>query len=124
MFEWVDETPLGSASIAQIHRATTVHGDDVVLKVVKPGVRELLRRDATLLRLLARGLQLVVPRYMPRRIIDEFTDYTLREVDLHSGDQIYVERRPWIQRNGATIVGMAISATNLALNLIRISRAN
>ena len=49
---------------------------------------------------------------------------TLREVDLHSGDQIYVERRPWIQRNGATIVGMAISATNLALNLIRISRAN
>lgn len=49
---------------------------------------------------------------------------TLREVDLHSGDQIYVERRPWIQRNGATIIGMGISATNLALNLIRISRAN
>jgi polysaccharide export outer membrane protein len=48
---------------------------------------------------------------------------TLREVDLHSGDQIYVERRPWIQRNGATIIGMAISATNLALNLIRIRRA-
>ena len=82
MFVHVDPHPIGSASIAQIHRATTVRGDDVVLKVVKPGVRELLRRDATLLRLLARGLQLVVPRYMPRRIIDEFTDYTLREVDL------------------------------------------
>lgn len=48
---------------------------------------------------------------------------TLREVDLNSGDQIYVEQRPWIQRNGATLVGMAISATNLALNLIRIRRA-
>lgn len=48
---------------------------------------------------------------------------TLREVDLRSGDQIYVERRPWIQRNGATLIGMGISATNLALNLIRIRRA-
>jgi protein involved in polysaccharide export with SLBB domain len=48
---------------------------------------------------------------------------TLRQVDLRSGDQIYVERRPWIQRNGTTLIGMAISATNLALNLIRIQRA-
>jgi ubiquinone biosynthesis protein len=82
MFARVDPRPIGSASIAQIHRAVTVEGDDVVLKVVKPGVRELLQRDATLLRLLARGLQLAIPRYMPRRIIGEFTDYTLREVDL------------------------------------------
>jgi protein involved in polysaccharide export with SLBB domain len=48
---------------------------------------------------------------------------TLREVDLRSGDQIYVERRPWLQRNGATIVSMAIAATNLALNVVRIRRA-
>lgn len=48
---------------------------------------------------------------------------TLRQVDLRSGDQIYIERRPWLQRNGATVIGMAISATNLALNLIRIRRA-
>ncbi|HEX5830972.1 MAG TPA: AarF/UbiB family protein [Gemmatimonadaceae bacterium] len=82
MFVHVDARPIGSASIAQIHRATTVHGDDVVLKVVKPGVPELLRRDARLLRLLAHGLQLVLPRYMPQRIIQEFTEYTLREVDL------------------------------------------
>lgn len=82
MFTWVDEHPLGSASIAQIHRARTVEGDDVVLKVVKPGVRETLKRDAKLLRLLARGLQLVLSRYEPRRIIGEFVDYTLREVDL------------------------------------------
>jgi polysaccharide export outer membrane protein len=48
---------------------------------------------------------------------------TLREVDLHSGDQIYIERRPWLQRNGTTLVSMAISATNLVLNIIRIRRA-
>ena len=42
MFAWVDETPLGSASIAQIHRARTLAGDEVVLKVVKPGVLSLI----------------------------------------------------------------------------------
>lgn len=82
MFSHVDQTPLGSASIAQIHRARTVEGDDVVLKVVKPGVRVTLQRDARLLRLLGAGLQLVLGRYQPRRIIGEFVDYTLREVDL------------------------------------------
>jgi ubiquinone biosynthesis protein len=54
----------------------------VVLKAVKPGVRETLERDARLLRVLGAGLQLVLPRYQPRRIIREFADYTLREVDL------------------------------------------
>ena len=82
MFSWVDSTPLASASIAQIHRARTVEGDEVVLKVVKPGVRELLRRDAKLLGWLGRLLQLVVPHYQPRRIITEFVTYTQREVDL------------------------------------------
>lgn len=82
MFSHVDQTPLGSASIAQIHRARTVEGDDVVLKVVKPGVRVTLQRDARLLRMLGAGLQLVLGRYQPRRIIGEFVDYTLREVDL------------------------------------------
>jgi ubiquinone biosynthesis protein len=82
MFAWVDPVPIGSASIAQIHRATTRQGDAVVIKAVKPGIRETLRRDALLLRVLASGLQLVFPRYQPRRIINEFVQYTLREVDL------------------------------------------
>jgi ubiquinone biosynthesis protein len=82
MFLWVDPTPCGSASIAQAHRATTKEGDPVILKVVKPGVRETLRRDVKLLRILGRALQVVLPRYQPRRIVDEFCHYTLREVDL------------------------------------------
>ena len=82
MFTWIDPMPLGSASIAQIHRARTLDGTDVVLKVVKPGIKETLRRDARLLRALGRLMQLVVPHYQPRRIIDEFVTYTQREVDL------------------------------------------
>lgn len=82
LFLAVDPTPIGSASIAQIHRATTLAGDPVVIKAVKPGIPELLRRDARLLRILGAALQWVFPRYQPRRIIDEFVEYTQREVDL------------------------------------------
>ncbi len=82
MFSWVDPAPLGSASIAQIHRATTRDGAAVILKVVKPGIRETLKRDAKLLRAFGAGLQLLIPRYQPKRVIREFCEYTLREVDL------------------------------------------
>jgi len=82
LFAEVDPEPLGSASIAQSHVARTHSGDRVLLKVVKPGIRELLYRDATLLRTLGRVLQMILPRYQPRRIIEEFCDYTLREVEM------------------------------------------
>lgn len=82
LFLQVDPEPVGCASIAQIHRATTRAGDPVVIKAVKPGIPELLRRDARLLRILAAVLQWVFPRYQPRRIINEFVHYTEREVDL------------------------------------------
>jgi ubiquinone biosynthesis protein len=82
LFATVESRPLGSASIGQIHRATLASGDQVILKMVKPGIRETLRRDVILLRLLGRVLQVFLRRFQPRRIIREFCDYTLREVDL------------------------------------------
>jgi ubiquinone biosynthesis protein len=82
MFSRVDPRPLASASIAQIHRATTREGNEVILKVVKPGIRETLRRDSILLELFGRLLQVFLARYQPRRVIAEFCDYTAREVDL------------------------------------------
>lgn len=78
----IDPVPLGSASIGQTHRATTRDGDPVIVKVVKPGIRETLERDARLLRMLGRILQLLIPQFQPRQLVDEFCDYTLREVDL------------------------------------------
>ena len=81
-FTWVDRTPMASASIAQTHRAITVDGDAVVLKVVKPAIAETLARDAVLLRLFASVLQVGFARYQPKRIINEFVYYTQKEVDL------------------------------------------
>ncbi len=82
MFAWIDPNPLGSASIGQVHRARTVSGDEVVLKIVKPGNREILRRDTFLLNLLGRFLQTFLGRLQPRKVLREFTVYTLRELDL------------------------------------------
>ena len=82
VFAEINPRPLGSASIAQIHRGRTAEGDDVVLKVVKPGIRETLRRDAVLLKILGFFLQLPLARFQPRRMIGEFVEYTFKEVDL------------------------------------------
>ncbi len=82
VFSWIDPAPLGSASIAQIHRARLLSGEEVVIKVVKPGIRETILRDSKLLRFFGAILQFFLGQYQPKRVVDEFCDYTLREVDL------------------------------------------
>lgn len=82
MFLTIDPIPLGSASIGQTHRATTMEGERVILKIVKPGIRKTLERDAMLLRMFGSLAQLFIPRFQPRQVIHEFVAYTLREVDL------------------------------------------
>ncbi len=82
MFTEIDPKPLGSASIGQIHAATTVEGDDVILKVVKPHIYVILKRDARLLGFFGSFLQVFFARYQPKKVLDEFAEYTLKEVDL------------------------------------------
>lgn len=81
-FTQVEEQPLGSASLAQVHRATTRAGQAVVIKVLKPGVRETVLADLVLLRLLGGVLNRLIPHYQPAAIIGEFRVYTARELDL------------------------------------------
>lgn len=82
MYRWIDPIPLGSASLAQTHRARLISNEKVVIKVLKPGVRTLIETDTRLLRFFGRFPQIFLARYQPTRIIDEFSTYTLREVDL------------------------------------------
>ena len=81
LFRSIDPEPLGSASIAQAHRATTQDGDEVVLKVIKPGIRDVITSDLKLLEFFGIFLQWILPRYQPKQIIEEFSAYTRREVD-------------------------------------------
>ncbi|MEM7167578.1 MAG: AarF/UbiB family protein [Planctomycetota bacterium] len=58
-FSDVDEKPLASASIAQVHRATLKDGTKVVLKVQKPGIDRIIDRDMEILALVANALSKV-----------------------------------------------------------------
>ena len=53
LFESIDEQPIGSASLGQVHRARTRSGKDVVVKVQRPGIRETVRDDMATLGQLA-----------------------------------------------------------------------
>lgn len=60
-FAWVDPEPLASASIAQVHAGRLASGEDVVLKVRKPGVQRVIVTDLNFLHLVARVTELVTP---------------------------------------------------------------
>lgn len=49
VFKTIDSVPLGSASIAQVHRAVLKDGSEVVVKVQRPGIKEIMGRDIALL---------------------------------------------------------------------------
>jgi predicted unusual protein kinase regulating ubiquinone biosynthesis (AarF/ABC1/UbiB family) len=49
VFASIDPTPLGRASIAVVHKATTVDGHDVAVKVIRPGVEDIFATDLALM---------------------------------------------------------------------------
>ena len=59
VFASVDETVLGSASIAQVHSAVLASGERVVVKVQRPGIYKIMSRDMVLLKRAARLVKVV-----------------------------------------------------------------
>lgn len=53
LFLQIDEEPLASASIAQVHAATLLDGSAVIIKIVRPNIEQQIRRDVDLLHILA-----------------------------------------------------------------------
>ena len=73
-FAHIDEKPLASASIAQVHVATLHDGREVVLKVQKPDVETVMQTDLGVLYAVVKVLELTVPNFKFARIspiIDE-----------------------------------------------------
>ncbi|MEE0845537.1 MAG: lipopolysaccharide core heptose(II) kinase RfaY [Eggerthellaceae bacterium] len=54
VFDAIDPKPLGSASLAQVHKARLVNGDIVAVKIQRPGVKATMAQDIDIMRIMAR----------------------------------------------------------------------
>ncbi len=70
IFAEIDPKPLASASIAQVHAAKLVTGEDVVIKVQKPGVRNILLTDLNFLFVTAKILEWLAPHLVHASLSD------------------------------------------------------
>jgi len=85
VFSRFEEQPLAAASIAQVHLAAMRDGREVVVKVLRPGVREIIGRDLEVLHALARLATRWWPeahRLKPTEIVSEYEKTIIDELDL------------------------------------------
>jgi len=85
--EWylkIDETPVASASIAQVHSAILKDGTRVALKIQRPGIDEIIEIDIGILQSMAERIETVFPEtrmYNPVGMVDDFAHQIRKELD-------------------------------------------
>jgi ubiquinone biosynthesis protein len=84
IFEELASEPLASASIAQAHLARTKSGQEVIVKVQRPQIRQIILQDLAIMEHLAHLLARRIPelgRYDPIGLVEEFRKTILQELD-------------------------------------------
>ena len=85
LFQTFERTPVASASIAQVHFAVLPSGEQVAVKVLRPGMREVIGKDLSLLATIAVWVQRLSAdgkRLKPKEVVAEFNKYLHDELDL------------------------------------------
>ena len=85
IFASYDKAPLASASVAQVHTAVLKDGREVVIKVVRPGIEQVIEQDIELLLLVARWVEkntLDGKRLHPVEIVQDYRTTIFDELDL------------------------------------------
>jgi ubiquinone biosynthesis protein len=85
LFATFDTTPLAAASIAQVHAATLKSGEEVVVKILRPGMHEVIERDLEVLAALAALADEYwedARRLRPTELVSEYRKTILDELDL------------------------------------------
>jgi ubiquinone biosynthesis protein len=106
-FARIEQEPLAAASIAQVHRATTLEGEPVVVKVQRPGIQAQISSDLHVLRALAKLLEAVVEEtgiYSPVGIVEEFDRAIREELDfVHEAENVHAFEETHRARKGIRI---------------------
>lgn len=85
VFAEFDRTPVASASVAQVHFARLHDGREVAVKILRPGMRDVIDHDIDLMYTLAGLIEKLWPdgrRLRPREVVEEFAKYLRDELDL------------------------------------------
>jgi ubiquinone biosynthesis protein len=85
IFESFEQTPVASASIAQVHFATLPGGQEVAVKVLRPNMVAAFNKDLALMRMMAGWVERASSdgkRLKPREVVAEFDKYLHDELDL------------------------------------------
>ena len=80
----IDEKPVASASMAQVHRAVLNDGTVVAIKVQRPGIGEIIETDLSILQSMAERAEIVFPEmrlYNPTGMVDDFAHQIVKELD-------------------------------------------
>ncbi|NQV71054.1 MAG: ubiquinone biosynthesis regulatory protein kinase UbiB [Pseudohongiella sp.] len=87
VFSELERTPFASASVAQVHRATLLNNDEVVVKVIRPGIDKTVAADLKLLKWLARQIESrtdIGKRLRPIEVVNDYQKIIFDELDLQS----------------------------------------
>jgi len=85
VFKTISNVPIASASVAQVHFATLPDDREVAVKILRPGIRQVIEQDVGLLHTLAGLVEDFLPegkRLRPREVVVEFEHTITDELDL------------------------------------------
>jgi len=102
LFSYIDPEPLATASIAQVHRARLLNGTEVVIKVRKPGVEEVLKADLSFIYIASRLLEIINPeltRINLSNIVGDLRLSMLSELDFNQEASNLISFRKFLADN-------------------------
>ncbi len=102
VFEEFYKKPIGSASIGQVHRARLHNGENVVVKIQRPGVRKKVETDLDILKILAKWGEVYLERqglFNAVEVVETFERSLMKELDYHTEARFMEQFAAYYRKN-------------------------